>query len=72
MFVFMLTSIEDNGSGARTVFVFARPGEPPAVRDFPHVLQNADCALLTVPQEGQEVGERAMSPTPLTAKLHAA
>ena len=71
MFVFMLTSIEDNGSGARTVFVFARPGEPPAVRGFPHVLQNADCALLTVPHEGQEVGERAMLSTPLTVELAA-
>ena len=47
-------------------------GEPPPVRELPQVLQNADPALLGVLQEEQMVGERAMVPTPLTAKLTAA
>jgi len=47
-------------------------GEPPPVRGLPQVLQNADPALLGVLQEGQEVEERAMLSTPLTAKLAAA
>jgi len=68
VFVFVLTSIEGNGSGARTVLVLAWPGGPPPVRGFPQLLQNTDCALLTVPQEGQMVGERDMVPPPLTAK----
>jgi len=63
--VFVLTSIA--AAGARNVI-----GEPPPVKGFPQLLQNADCALLAAPHEEQEVGERAMLPTPLAAKLVAA